>query len=252
MTVLIVFFGVIAALYASVGFGGGSSYSALLVAMSVSAAAIPLISLSCNLIVAAGGVAHRARIRSIPWRQALPLVALSVPAAWLGGRTPIAEEVFLALLGAALVCSGGILLFGKTGAPSLPIVPSGPVLLLTGTGVGYLSGLVGIGGGIFLAPLLHLFRWNTPRRIAATASLFILFNSAAGLIGQIQKTGEIAPAVLREYGPLIVAVLIGGQVGSRLGAALLPEQVLRAMTAILVLAVGLRLLFPVVRRTLGG
>ena len=103
--------------------------------------------------------------------------------------------------------------------------------------------MVGIGGGIFLSPILHLLRWDQPRRIAATASLFILTNSIAGLWGQLVKNGPNGSAALAgEYWPLLLAVLIGGQLGSRIGARFLPQKWVRIATAILILYVAIRLL----------
>ena len=112
--------------------------------------------------------------------------------------------------------------------------------------LGFFAGLVGIGGGVFLAPLLHLVRWHEARGIAATASLFILVNSLFGLAGQLLKNGPgLFGAALGAALPLLIAVVIGGQVGSLLAARLLPPQWIRWLTALLVLIVGVRLLLGV-------
>jgi uncharacterized membrane protein YfcA len=109
--------------------------------------------------------------------------------------------------------------------------------------LGYLAGLVGIGGGIFLAPLLHLTCWNSARKIAATASLFILINSLSGLTGQLLKGGPGRfGAALADGLPLLVAVVIGGQIGSLLALRLLPERMIRWLTAALTIWAGSRLL----------
>ena len=112
-----------------------------------------------------------------------------------------------------------------------------------GTGIGFVSGMVGIGGGIFLAPVLLLTNWADSRRIAATASLFILVNSAAGLAGQLMKSGlEQGAAALTFYWPLFLAVLVGGQIGSVMATKALPEVWIRRLTALLILYVALRIL----------
>ncbi len=232
-----------ALLYASVGFGGGSTYSAILALAGTDYRILPLIALSCNVVVVAGSSIRYAHAGITPWRGALALTALAAPAALLGGLTPIGERGFLLLLGASLVLTGLTLLIPvrdtQAGEPTAlaRLVPFAAVPL------GYLAGLVGIGGGIFLAPLLHLVRWRDARAIAATASLFILVNSLFGLAGQLLKggTGRLEAAVA--FGlPLMLAVAIGGQIGSLLAVRLLPQHWIRWLTAALTLWVGLRLL----------
>lgn len=237
-------FGSVAVLYASVGFAGGSTYTALLVLSGADVAVIPLISLSCNIIVATGGVWHFARNGLIPWRRAVPLLALSVPLAWYGGRLPIESWLIAELLGWSLVVAGLLLIVSPARAATgqysrktqlTAIVTAGPL--------GLLSGIVGIGGGIFLAPVLHLLRWDDSRRVAGCAALFILINSLAGFAGQLEKIGSSA---LREqamaWWPLAVAVLIGGQLGSLVGSGKLPAPLIRRLTGIVVLIAAVRLL----------
>ena len=116
-------------------------------------------------------------------------------------------------------------------------------MALAAAPLGYLAGLVGIGGGIFLAPLLHLARWDSARRIAATASLFILINSVTGLAGQLVKSGVTRfGEALGGALPLLLAVVIGGQIGSYLALRFLPAKVIRWLTAVLTGWVGIRLL----------
>lgn len=240
-------FFVTALLYASVGFGGGSTYSALLALSDVDYRILPLLSLACNIVVVAGGTARFARAKITPWKGALLLTALAAPAAFLGGLTPIDREPFLLILGASLLLTGATLLVptttggvGETDAPSFAakFMPFAVVPL------GYLAGLVGIGGGIFLAPLLHLTRWNNARAIAATASLFILVNSLFGLAGQILKGGPDRFAAAVTFGlPLMIAVALGGWIGSLLATRILPVSWIRWATAALTIWVGARLLF---------
>jgi uncharacterized protein len=240
--VLIVAFALTAALYASVGFAGGSTYNALLALAGVDHRVFPLVALACNLIVATGGTIRFARAGLVPWRRLLPLLALSVPAAWIGGMLPVSKQLFLWLLGASLFLASALLLVQREReqehgrlrwAGSASAAP-----------IGLLSGVVGIGGGIFLAPLLHLTGWDRAKRVAATASVFILANSVAGIGGQLTKISDRPDLVRAALGhwPLALAVLAGGQIGSRLGVELLSPLWLRRLTGLLILYVAIRLL----------
>ena len=242
MPILAAAFFVTALLYASVGFGGGSTYAALLALSGMDYRLLPVLALACNIVVVAGSTVRFARAKVTPWRAAALLTALAAPAAFIGGLTPISREAFLALLGASLLLTGVTMLLpvrsdeGDEPSRFARFVP------IVAAPLGYLAGLVGIGGGIFLAPLLHLTRWRDARAIAATASLFILVNSISGLAGQLLKSG---PDILTQslYGglALLVAVAIGGQIGSLMAVRLLPQRIIRWLTAALVIWVGLRL-----------
>lgn len=246
MASLVVAFFVAALLYASVGFGGGSTYTALLALAEIDYRLLPLLSLACNIVVVAGSSLRFARAGVTPWRSALLLTGVAAPAALLGGLTPIDEATFLTILGASLVLTAlTLLLPPRDTATAAPPRFAGlmPVLAVP---LGYLAGLVGIGGGIFLAPFLHLTRWDSARAIAATASLFILVNSLFGLAGQLLKggTGRLGAAI--DFGlPLLVAVAIGGQIGSLLALKYLPQRSIRYGTAALTAWVGGRLLLNV-------
>jgi uncharacterized protein len=234
-----------ALLYASVGFGGGSTYTALLTLGGVDYRILPIISLACNIIVVTGGTIRYARAGLIPWRRALPLIIVSAPMALLGGLTPIKQPVFMTLLGGTLLIAGVLLLFQREqteGAQALPANFATAGVL--GGFVGYLSGLVGIGGGIFLAPVLHLMRWAEARTIAATASLFILVNSIAGITGQAIKLGNTGQiGLVAGYWPLAIAVLIGGQIGTHLGIRIFSQSLVRRATGVLILYVAIQLLW---------
>lgn len=247
MAALALLFLVTAALYAAVGFGGGSTYNALLVLTDTDYRVLPSIALLCNLIVVTGGVLQYRRSGDLDLRFALPFVALSIPMAWLGGRMPIDQEAFVLLLGLSLLAAGIAMWLQPTQPSSSRPAPTKltPVFgVPVGGGIGFLSGMVGIGGGIFLAPALHLLRLAEPKRIAATSSLFIMVNSIAGLAGQTMKQGTTAHLDrLADYLWLFLAVLIGGQIGSRLGAKALSGRVVKRLTAVLVLYVAGRLLY---------
>jgi uncharacterized protein len=243
---LAVAFFVTAALYASVGFGGGSTYTALLTLGGVDFKILPTISLICNVIVVSGGAVRYIRARQVDWPRVLPLVLISAPLALLGGLTPIKQATFTLILALALLLAGILLLFQRehTVSDAPQRTKANGFDYLAGAGTGYLAGLVGIGGGIFLAPILHLTRWGSARAIAATACLFILINSLAGLGGQLMKLGTSGmAAALTPYWPLALAVLIGGQIGSFASLKLLSQAFVRRGTGVLILYVAGQLLW---------
>jgi len=235
---------VTALLYASVGFGGGSTYNALLVLADTDYVLLPSIALICNIIVVTGGTLRFHRKKLIPWDVIWPLLFLSVPFAWFGGQLLIDRELFILLLGLTLLVAGILMLMRvKVGLDAGIGRHLGPVIPVTGMGIGFLSGLVGIGGGIFLAPVLHLLKWASVRTIAGTCSAFILVNSIAGLTGQLMKLGDISRVNdITSYWPLFVAVFVGGQIGSMAGRDWLNPKWVRLLTAILILFVAVRLL----------
>lgn len=233
-------FFLVALVYSSVGFGGGSSYLALLHWQGVPAALLPIPALACNLIVSGTGFVQFARAGHFPWRRSLPFLALSIPAAYLGGLFPVRESTFLWLLAASLSAAGALLLIPVDNCDKRVdstfrriLGGMGPLL---GAGLGFLSGVVGIGGGIFLAPILHLCRWAPAKQVAALAAGFILVNSAAGLAGQLQKQGWTGQE-LWPFLPLPLAVLAGGLIGARCGSRILPALRVRQITGCIILLV---------------
>ncbi len=233
----------IALIYASVGFGGGSGYLAVLALYAIPYPEMRLTALVCNIIVVTGGTLLFISKKELPIRKVLPLVITSVPAAFAGAILHISEHTFYLLLGCSLLLAG-VTLWLRTpplsGQSEAPIKPNYLRDGLLGGGIGFLSGMVGIGGGIFLAPILHLLQWDTPRRIAATASFFILINSISGITGQLSTlpTG----IDYSHIGILGLAVLIGGQIGSRVSSAKLSQLAVRRLTGILVFAAGAEVL----------
>lgn len=234
---------VTALLYGAVGFGGGSTYNALLVLAGADYRAVPLVSLVCNIVVVSAGSWRFARSGHVEWRRIWPFFAASVPFAWVGGRLVVAETVFVGLLAASLLAAGLLMLWQprwqREGPPRLA---SRWLELAAGGGIGFLAGVVGIGGGIFLAPLLYTIRWGRERAIAGTCALFILANSISGLAGQLAKGVAGAGAILAAYWPLFPAVLAGGLIGSTLGSSRrLDPKYIRILTALLILYVAARL-----------
>jgi uncharacterized membrane protein YfcA len=231
-----------ALLYSAAGFGGGSTYTALLVIGGVDYRAVPIVSLACNVIVVSAGTWRFARGGHLGHR-AWPLFVTSVPAAWLGGRLMIGEMLFVGLLGASLLVAGLVMLWQPAWQrEAAPVATHRWVEPTAGAGLGFVAGMVGIGGGIFLAPLLYMLRWGPPKRIAATCAAFILVNSVAGLAGQASKGIGAAVAVAGEHWPLFPAVAAGGMIGAWLGSDRLDPKWVRILTALLILTVAARLL----------
>lgn len=232
----------IAFVYASVGFGGGSSYLAILSFYELPFKEMRLVALICNIIVVTGGTIIFIRNKQVNWKKILPLVLISVPMAYFGAIIKISQNTFFIVLGVSLTLAA-VLLWIKNNKIHKTYNTNKNDYLKDGAlggAIGFLSGIVGIGGGIFLSPLLNLTNWDTPKRIAAVASVFILVNSVAGIAGQITTL----PSDLNFTRILLLcfAVLIGGQLGSRMGAIKFNQIIVRRITAIVVLFAGIEVL----------
>jgi len=240
---IISLFFVIAVFYASVGFGGGSSYLAVLALTALAFTQIRATALMCNIVVVSGGSYMYIKNGYFNYKKILPLVLLSIPLAFLGGYLRIGYKLFYILLGITLTVAALTMWLSKyIDKVEKEAIKKSNMSKDAAYGgfIGFISGLVGIGGGIFLAPLLHLTKWDTPKRIAATSSFFILVNSVAGLVGQYQNPDfEIEPKLTIV---LVLTVLIGGQIGTRLSLKLLNPSTLKRLTAILIAFVGIKLL----------
>ena len=242
MIILSILFFVTAVLYSSVGFGGGSTYLALLLIWGVPYFIFPLIALSCNIIVVSGNCFNYIRAGNLNLKLLIPYLIGSIPLAFIGGSLPIEKRLFEILLFLVLATAGILLLLNfrsyddkEESYRNVPIIIS----ILIGGVLGFISGVVGIGGGIFLSPMLFLIRAGKPKHIVTTASLFILINSFSGIMGQITKN-----AVLNEisnYWYLLLIVLVGGQLGNFLNLKIFPTRILALVTAGLVLFVAIRM-----------
>jgi len=242
MMLLAILFLVTAILYSSVGFGGGSTYLALLLIWEIPYFIIPVIALSCNIIVVSGNCFNYIRAGNINFKLLFSYLVGSVPLAYFGGSLPVEEKLFEILLFLVLATAGILLLFNfksykdrEESYRKIPVLIS----ILIGGILGFISGVVGIGGGIFLSPILFLIRAGRPKYIVTTASLFILINSISGIIGQLTKNAVLAE--IQNYWYLLLAVLLGGQVGNYLNLKIFPARILALVTAALVLIVAVRM-----------
>lgn len=241
---LIPLFFVTALVYSMAGLGGGSTYLALLAIFSFPYESMPKVALLCNIVVVSGGCYFFVKAGHFSPKKVLPFVVTSIPAAYLCGRIPIDKTIFFWLLAISLGVAGfRILLSDKAFAVRRQVSwrQSWFIGLPLGAALGALSGLVGIGGGIFLSPVLYLLGWAHAKEAAAAASFFILANSAAGFLGQLAK-GDFT-VEMNFLLPLACAVLLGGQIGSRLGSGKVSKLVLQRTTALLILFVSGRLLW---------
>ena len=227
----------IAAIYSSAGFGGGSSYLAILSLSPMAFQDMRLTALICNVIVVCSSVFLFNKHKYIKWPKVIPLIILSIPLAYLGGKMFLEERLFFLLLGFSLLLAALAMIFdSKTHVVKIPKYGNAMI----GGGIGFLSGMVGIGGGIFLSPLLHLSRWGKPKVIAATSAIFILVNSIAGIIGQ--AVANDFSFQMNELLILMLAVFLGGQIGARMTILKFDHIWVKRVTAIVVLIVAIRLL----------
>lgn len=240
---IVFFFFLIAVLYSSVGFGGGSSYLALLALYGFDYEMLRLTALLCNITVVVGGTYIFYIKGFLNIKKALPLIILSIPLAFLGGRILLEESSFFVLLGFTLTFAGLLIFIRRKEIKEKSEIGENHLWMNGGIGggIGLLSGLVGIGGGIFLSPVLHLMKWDRSKAIAATCSAFILVNSIAGILGQVSR--GLPDLNWKIIAALVAAVFIGGQLGSRLGAIRFSPIVVRRMTAVLIVFVGVRILW---------
>ncbi len=238
-------FFIIAVLYSSAGFGGGSSYLALLSLFVGDFSAIKTAALFCNLMVVSNSSYLFMKNGYFDKRRFLPLAICSIPAAFVAATIHLSQKTFFICLGCVLALSGLLLITQLYAKPRLYESGPGnhglslPVNATLGAATGFLSGLVGIGGGILLSPVLNLMNWDTPKKIAALASFFILVNSVAGLTGQ--ASGGTLTFNVQLMLPLLTAVFLGGQVGTRLSLQLIRPQLLKALTGVLVAYIGIKL-----------
>ena len=244
MTILSIFFFITATLYSSVGFGGGSTYLVLMLIWDIPYYIFPIIALFCNIIVVSGNSLNYIRSGNLNYNLIIPYLVGSIPFAFFGASIQITKELFEILLFVVLIAAGIFLLIesksfsnNKIKINQIPKILS----IIIGSVIGFISGVVGIGGGIFLSPILFLMKAGYPKQIIVTASLFILINSIFGVAGQLTK--DIVFNEFLSFWPLFLAVLVGGQIGNFLNIKFLSNKTLAIITSLLVIFVAVRMGF---------
>jgi uncharacterized membrane protein YfcA len=240
---LLISFFFIALVYSSVGFGGGSSYLALMAQpfFSLLPDVIRPTALLCNIVVVTGGTIIFYKQGKLSWKEIWPFLIASVPMAFVGGFWKLQDALFFILLGITLLIASVFLWMQhdtRNFSPSRMDSTINKVAI--GGCIGFLSGLVSIGGGIFLSPILHFLNWAEAKKISALASVFILVNSISGLIGQFSRGFPNLDWQLMIS--LLLAVFIGGQIGSRLGSRKFEPVYVRRITALLIFIASLNIL----------
>ena len=242
MIILSIFFFITAILYSSVGFGGGSTYLALMLIWDVPYYIFPIIALFCNILVVSGNSINYIKSGTLNLKLLVPYLAGSIPFAFLGASISIEKEMFEILLFFILIVAG-IFLFIESKSfnnDEIKINKIPKILsIIIGSVIGFTSGVIGIGGGIFLSPILFLMKAGYPKQIATTASVFILINSIFGVAGQLTK--DIVFDEFLNFWPLFLVVLIGGQIGNILNIKFLSNKTLALVTSLLVIFVALRM-----------
>ncbi len=246
MIILSILFFITAILYSSVGFGGGSTYLALLLIWDIPYYIFPVIALFCNIIVVTGNSINYVRAGNHNFRLLLPFLIGSIPLAFFGGTLIINKEIFEILLFFVLSIAGLLLFINNKSYEDKNLVTkklNSFISILIGSFLGLISGIVGIGGGIFLSPILFLLKADKPQTIVTTASLFILINSISGVLGHLSKENVLNEILL--YWPLFLAVLIGGLFGNYLNLKIFSNRTLALMTSFLVIFVAFRMAFKI-------
>ncbi len=242
MIILSILFFVTAILYASVGFGGGSTYLALLLIWGVPYYIFPVIALICNIFVVSGNSFNYIKAGNLNIKLLIPYLVGSIPLAFIGGSLEIDKNLFEIFLFIVLGIAGTLLLINfKSYDDNGSTYKNVPILIsiLIGGILGFVSGVVGIGGGIFLSPILFLIKAAKPKHIITTASLFILINSISGVIGQLTK--NVVLSDISNYWYLFLIVIIGGHIGNFISLKIFPSRLLALVTSGLVLFVAIRM-----------
>lgn len=228
----------VAVLYSSVGHGGASGYLAVMAFLAVAPGITRPTALILNVLVSTIALIQFSRRGHFSWRLFWPFAVASIPFAYIGGRIDLPTDIYKAVLGVVLILTAvrlslNIKSDGEIKEPNLVAA------LAIGAAIGLVSGLVGVGGGIFLTPVLLLMKWSEARVAAGVSALFILVNSAAGLAGVFEKALELPTYVM----PWLAAAVVGGMIGSTLGAKRFDSLTLRRLLAVVLVVAGAKLIF---------
>ena len=228
----LIFF-IVAFAYSSVGLGGGSTYTALMAILGFNTLSIPMISLTLNLMVTTVGAFNFIRHKHARLKLILPFLVTSIPMAYVGGALHLPSELFYWLLLGSLVIVAFRIYFWNRVSLNLHLTDRSKLIiaLVTGAVLGLIAGILGIGGGVYLVPLIILLGLGSAKEAAACGVIFIWVNSLSGLISRLQYNS----IEFSDYIPLIVAVLIGGTLGSFVGAAKYSSKVMEKVLGIIIL-----------------
>lgn len=228
----------VALLYASVGHGGASGYIAVMALAALPTTSIKPTALVLNILVSAIALLQFSRAGHFNWRTFWPFALTSVPCSFIGGMVHLPPHLLKPLLGVVLLFSTWRLLLRQGGNEAEANPPHIALAMVIGALLGFLSGLTGVGGGIFLSPLLLLLGWAKVREAAGISALFILLNSAAGLSGHLASLGNIP-----DFAPwLALCAIVGGAVGAHLGSRHLPLTAIRYLLSVVLLIAGIKLI----------
>lgn len=236
-------FFIAALLYSSVGHGGASGYLAVMGIVGTEAIIMKPTALCLNIIVSFIALFKFYRVGAFSWAIFIPLAVTAIPFAYIGGGLSLPSYIYKPIVGGVLIYAAIISFKSANNLTENQILKpvSNIMLLLTGACLGLLSGLTGVGGGIFLSPLLLLMRWSTPKIVAGVASAFIFVNSISGLLGLL-STGVRIPSQLSFW---LVAACIGGLIGATYGSKKLGDPILNKLLSIVLVIAGLKMLFNV-------
>lgn len=241
---LAILFFIVAFVYSSVGLGGGSSYTALMAIFGINSLAIPFVSLTLNIFVTSIGSFNFIRNKHAKIKLILPFLISSIPMAYLGGALNIEKEVFYWVLLMSLIFVAARIYLWKNINIELNLSQNGKIIvsLIAGCLLGLIAGIVGIGGGVYLVPLIIILGLGTEKEAAACGAIFIWLNSVSGLISRLQYNS----IDLTNYIPLIIAVLIGGALGSYMGSFKFSPKVMDKILGIVIIVAIIFLLKKVI------
>ncbi|MAL98997.1 MAG: hypothetical protein CL583_11195 [Alteromonadaceae bacterium] len=237
--ILTVFILMAALLYSSVGHGGASGYLAAMALLGIAPDVMRPTALALNILVSAVATAKYLRVGAFSWHLFWPFALASMPFAYLGGALTLPGHIYKPLVGVVLIYAAWRSFYSAHRISDLVgHRPHLSILLVAGGGLGFLSGLTGVGGGIFLSPLLLLFRWASVKVISGIAAAFILVNSIAGFLGVITSSPAL-PTALPYWA---VAAVLGGFVGAEFGSKRLGNPTIQKLLAVVLLVAGAKMI----------
>lgn len=234
---------VAALLYASVGHGGASGYLAVMALMSVAPETMRPAALTLNVLVSSIAVYKFYRVKAFSWTLLLPIIAASIPFAFIGGQVNLPAYIYKPIVGTVLIIAAWQIFHRARQAPIKAKQQPAKVLLFgMGAGLGLLSGLTGVGGGIFLSPILILMNWAETRMISGIAAAFILVNSIAGLAGVLTRPVVDFPPNIVMWG---LAAIAGGLIGAEYGSRRLANPTIRQLLALVLVVAGVKMILTI-------